>query len=109
MRSVGATPMGAGWYAFICGIIPAALGIASGCTLGMLLIGTVQSKIFALILSQGDIAEESTRFSVLLSQNMAEPAMLIPVSILQLLAFAVVLFVCAFIVASRPPRKLSSD
>ncbi|MBR5448019.1 MAG: ABC transporter permease, partial [Clostridia bacterium] len=109
MRSVGATPMGAGWYAFICGIIPAALGIAIGCTLGMLLIGTVQSKIFALILSQGDIAEESTRFSVLLSQNMAEPAMLIPVSILQLLAFAVVLFVCAFIVASRPPRKLSSD
>ncbi len=109
MRSVGSTSTRTGLYVFICGIIPALFGVLIGCSVGMLLLDTVQNKIFTLILGQGDIAEESARFATLLSQTVAEPTMLIPIALLQLLIFTVVLFVCALLAASRPPRKLSSE
>ncbi len=109
MRSVGATPTKARRYIFTCGIIPAILGVSVGGGVGMLLLDGVQSKIFSLILDSGDIAEESARFQTILSQNTADPAALIPVTALQIAIFAVVLWVCAYVIARRPPRKLSSD
>ena len=109
MRSVGVTPAAAGLYVFVCSFVPASVGVSAGCGLGMLLVESVQNKIFSLILSGGDMAGESIRFSLLLSQNAAEPAALIPAALVQIGIFAAVLAVCAITVASRPPRSLSSD
>ncbi len=109
MRSVGATSAVARRYVFTCSLFPALVGVSIGTGLGMLLVGAVQTKIFELILGSGDMAEESDRFAMMLTQNQTDPMSLIPVSVLQILVIAAALWVCAFVVAKRPPRSLSAD
>ena len=108
MRSIGATSGKTRRYIFICGIIPAILGVTIGTALSMSFIKYSQSWILGFIVEQGDIANESGRFSQMLSQNQIEPTTFVYTAIIQIIIFAVVLWLCGYVVAKRPPRKLTS-
>ena len=108
MRSVGVTSGKARRYIFSCCLLPVLLGSVLGSVLSVRLIQGIQSKLVGYIMSDGEIGEQMQGLTQLLEYNQADPKIFILAALAQICIFAVVLWICAYAVAKRPPRKLTS-